>query len=120
MAIYLAGFDAIDSGLYEAAKLDGASPIRVFYEIEIPLLRPQMRLIALSAFIGGIQGYESILLLTDGGPGNASLVPALHLFHHAFQIQQLGYAAAIGVVLFATSFALTMATMRLLRNQVEA
>lgn len=120
LLIYLAGFDGIDQSLYEAAELDGVGPVGLFLEIEVPLLRPHVRLISLNALLAGIQSYEAVLVLTDGGPGNRSLLPALHLFHHAFQFQQLGYAAAIGVVLFVVSLSLTIVTMRLLRNTVEA
>ena len=88
----------------------------VFTRLELPLIVPQIRLVLVMGLIGTIQAYESILVLTDGGPGNASLVPALYLFKNGFAFGRLGYASAIGVILFVITFALTVANMRILRG----
>ena len=116
MLIYLAGLMNIPAPLYEALELDGAGPVTVFTRLELPLIVPQIRLVLVMGLIGSIQAYESILVLTDGGPGNASLVPALYLFKNGFAFGRLGYASAIGVILFVITFALTVANMRILRG----
>lgn len=117
MLIYLAGLMNIPASLYEALELEGAGPMTVFARLELPLIVPQIRLVLVMALIGSIQAYENILVLTDGGPGNASLVPALYLFKNGFSFGRLGYASAIGVVLFAITFFLTLVNMRVLRGE---
>jgi ABC-type sugar transport system permease subunit len=119
LLIYLAGFLAIPRDVYEALSLDGATPRHVFFQVEVPLLSPQISLVTLLAIFGAIQSYEQILILTNGGPGNATLVPALHLFQSAFQFGNLGYASAIGVVLFVVCAAASWLSLRLSRSRRE-
>jgi raffinose/stachyose/melibiose transport system permease protein len=116
LLIYLAGFLNIPQELREAMEIDGASPLRRFWSLDIPLIRPQVQIVAILGIIMLLQAYENILILTNGGPGSASLVPALYLFRNGFEYGRLGYAAAIGCVLFALSLVFTLINMRLLRS----
>lgn len=117
MLIFLAGFINIPKSLYEAATLDGASRMDVLRKVEMPLLLPQFRIVAILACLGLVQGYESILVLTAGGPANATLVPGLYLFRNCFEFGKLGYASAIGFVLFVICLVLTVLNMTLLRGK---
>jgi len=106
--IYLAGMLTIPSDLYEAARMDGAGRWRTFWRIELPLLRGQTRLLVILSVILGLQNYDNVFLLTQGGPADASVVPGLLLYNNAFRYGQYGYAAAIGVLLFIIIFVLTV------------
>lgn len=98
--LYYGGFTSIDSSLYEAAKIDGASRWRIFWKIQLPLVRPQMKLLIMLQFIGSIQDYGGIYLLTQGGPGTATYVPGLELYYNATTFGNYGYACAMGLVMF--------------------
>ena len=108
LLIYLAGFLSIPPSLVEAAKLDGAGALRLFASVELPMLRTQIGVIALLSLLGVLQNFDNIQILTNGGPMNASLTPALYLFRSGFEFGQLGYASALGVVLLALCAALTL------------
>jgi ABC-type sugar transport system permease subunit len=115
--IYLAGLISVPASLHEAARLDGASPWQVFLRVELPLLMPQMRIVVLLGIVGTLHSYEHILVLTGGGPGYATLVPALYLFRHGFEWGNLGVASAVGVILFALGIGLSWLNLRLLRER---
>jgi raffinose/stachyose/melibiose transport system permease protein len=89
------------------------------WRIELPLIFGQLRLVLILAVIGGLQNYTNILILTQGGPGTASMVPGLYLYDQAFQYFNFGYACAIGVILFVIILAFTILNMRYARSSVE-
>ena len=103
--IFLAGLQAISGDVYEAAKVDGASPRQTFWRITVPLLRPVILFTAVNSTIGGLQIFtESRVLFGDtnniGGPGDAGLTIVSYLYQSAFIKNQFGYGAAIGWALF--------------------
>ena len=108
LLVYLAGFLSIPTSFDEAARLDGATSWVVFTRVELPILAPQIRIIALLSLLGVVQNFDNIQILTNGGPINASLTPALYLFRSGFEFGQLGYASALGVVLLGVCAALTL------------
>ncbi|WP_438479316.1 carbohydrate ABC transporter permease [Oleiharenicola lentus] len=116
LLIYLAGFLSIPASLVEAARLDGAGPLRLFLSVELPMLRTQIGVIALLALLGVLQNFDNIQILTNGGPMNASLTPALYLFRSGFEFGQLGYASALGVVLLLLCALLTLLVRRVGRK----
>ena len=116
LLIYLAGMLNISKSVYEAADLEGASLAQVFWMIELPLLRPQVGIVLALSLIKLIHSYEHILVLTNGGPANATLVPALYLFRNGFEFGHLGYASAVGVILFCITLVLTLINLRLTRR----
>jgi len=117
LLIYLAGFLSIPTSLVEAARLDGAGPLRLFVSVELPMLRTQIGVIALLSLLGVLQNFDNIQILTNGGPMNASLTPALYLFRSGFEFGQLGYASALGVVLLLLCALLTLLVRRLGRRE---
>jgi cellobiose transport system permease protein len=103
--IFLAGLQAISADVYEAAKVDGASPRQTFWRITVPMLRPVILFTAVTSTIGGLQIFtESRVLFGDtnniGGPGDAGLTIVSYLYQSAFIKNQFGYGAAIGWALF--------------------
>jgi len=119
MLIYLAGLQNIPNEIQDAATMDGAVGLRRIVSIELPLIRGQVRLLVILTFITVVEGFESILILTNGGPGTATMVPGLRLYQAAINDFELGYATAIGLVLFFVLFALTLINMRVLRSEVN-
>ena len=119
LLIYLAGLMAISNDVWDACAVDGVTGIRRVLWVDLPLLVPQVRLLATLTTIGALQDFGSILVLTGGGPGLATHVPALHMYFQAFRFGHLGYASAIGLVLFVVIFALSALNMRLGRKATE-
>ena len=104
--LYLAAFGNISKELYEAASLDGARTWTTFRKVELPHLAGQTKLILFITLVAGLQGYENVYIMTNGGPGDASVVPGLILFRNAFRYGQFGYANAIGLTILAMTLAL--------------
>ncbi|GAA5087466.1 ABC-type sugar transport system permease subunit [Thermocatellispora tengchongensis] len=102
---FLAGLKNIPRELYEAAEIDGAGRVRSFFTVTVPMLRPVTAFVAVTVLVGTAQILEEPMLLTKGGPGEATLSVAMFIYREAFTRQQLGYAAAAGVVMFVLVFA---------------
>lgn len=103
-----AGLQAIPEDVFDAAKIDGATGLRRVLRVDLPLLRPQLGLIAMLAIIGNVQYYISPLVLTSGGPGYATTVPALLMFQTARRDGEFGYAMAIAFLLMVLVVILTL------------
>ncbi len=114
--IYYAGLTSIPESVHEAAILDGATGIKKFILVDVPLLMSQVKLLVMLTIIGGVQAFEGILILTRGGPGFKSMVPGLWMYFNAFSFQKFGYACAIGVVLFAVIMILTLINLKYFRS----
>ena len=99
--IFLGGLIQVDRNLFEAADIDGASVTQRFLHIDLPALRPKLMLALTLIFLWSVQDYASVLILTGGGPGVSTYVPALQMFQQISGGQNLGYSSAIGLVLFA-------------------
>jgi raffinose/stachyose/melibiose transport system permease protein len=119
LLVYLAGLMAIPQDVRDSCAIDGAIGWRRVWSVDLPLLRPQIGLLVTLTVIGTLQEFGSILILTAGGPGLSTHVPALHMYFQAFRFGHLGYAAAIGLVLFAAIFALSAAGSRTLRRRQD-
>jgi ABC-type sugar transport system permease subunit len=112
LLIYLAGLTAIPTDVWDSCALDGATGLRRIWAVDLPLLRPQVSLLITLTIIGTLQDFGSILILTGGGPGLATHVPALHMYFQAFRFGHRGYASAIGFVLFAVILTLSLLNQR--------
>ncbi len=119
LLIYLAGLLAIPSEILEAATMDGATSLRRFFAMELPLIVPQVRLIVILNVIGSLQNFGWQLLVTRGGPNNATTVPAWEMYQSAMTEGRFGVASAIGVVLFVLIFVLTLVNNSYIRSNVE-
>ena len=98
--IYMSGLMSISSEVLEAAKLDGASVLCRITRIDLPLLIGQIRYFLIFGLIGGFQDYSTQIVLTDGGPGYSTYVPGYYMYQQAFMHDNMGYASAIGSVMF--------------------
>ena len=119
LLIYLAGLLAIPAEILEAATMDGATSWRRFFAMELPLIVPQIRLIVILNVIGSLQNFGWQLLVTRGGPNNATTVPAWEMYQSAMTEGRFGVASAIGVVLFVVIFVLTLVNNSYIRSNVE-
>jgi raffinose/stachyose/melibiose transport system permease protein len=113
--IFLGGLQNLPRDVLDAGRLDGLSAVRRVFAIDIPLLLPQFRIVVILSGIFAVQNFVPILLLTNGGPGTATLVPGLDMYQSAFANDQYGYGMAIGTLLFVAMLIFTLAVMRALR-----
>jgi len=100
MIIFLAGLQNVPTQLYEAAEIDGATIWSKFYNITVPLMTPLILFNVILGMIGSFQVFTTVYLITDGGPGNASLTYILYVYRHAFEWLHMGYASALAWILF--------------------
>ncbi|MDA8219332.1 MAG: sugar ABC transporter permease [Dehalococcoidales bacterium] len=117
--IYLAGLQGIDQMYYEAASIDGANWWGRFRHITVPLLMPTTFFVVVMTIILSFQVFPLIYVMTGGGPGGATSVIVFYLYQQAFIYFRMGYASAIGYVLFAIIFALTLVQFRFLGKHAE-
>ena len=96
MVYFLAGLQSIRRELYEAAAVDGAGTWQTFIHVTIPALRPVIAFVVITSMIGSFQLFDLPYVLTEGGPGNASMTMVMYLYKHGFEFINLGYAATIG------------------------
>ena len=108
IVIYLAGLQGIPTELYEAAHIDGASSWRRFWSVTVPLMTPVLFFQLIVGMIGAFQVFTNPLVLTNGGPANATLVYVLYLYQNAFSFFKMGYASALAWILFLLALALTI------------
>lgn len=100
MVIMLAGLQGVPGHYYEAATLDGAGPWRKLVNVTLPLISPTLFFSLITGFIGSFQAFTGALLLTGGGPNNATMFNMLHVYNNAFVGLRMGYASSLAWVLF--------------------
>lgn len=119
MTIYLAALADIPSTVYEAADVDGAGPIRQFFQITIPQLRNVTSYVLLVGIIGTLQMFDQAFIFSNGtgGPENSTLTPALLIYNNAFgTMNTMGYASAIAVSLSILIFLGAFASNKLTKS----
>lgn len=106
MVFYLSGLQNIEYSVYEAAKIDGASPIQSFFRITVPLLRPTILLTAIMSTNGTLQLFDESVNLTNGGPANATITMSHYIYNVSFKyVPNFGYAASMSyLILFLVAF----------------
>ncbi|AMM86236.1 sugar ABC transporter permease [Martelella sp. AD-3] len=115
MIILLAGLQSIPQDVYEAAKMDRASPWRVFTRITVPMLRPVLLVVFILAVIRSVQTFDEIYVLTGGGPGSATMLLVQYIYETGFAAQPRNYglAAAASLLLGAALLVFTLVQMKL-------
>lgn len=99
--LLLAGMSKIDPALYEAARIDGAGPVREFASITLPSLRQEIGVCVTVTVIAALSSFDIVYISTQGGPGNTTMVPGLEIYYLAFSEREVGVASALAVVLMA-------------------
>jgi len=120
MLFYLASLQAIPVDVYEAAAIDGAGAWRTFWKVTFPLLKPGHFFVLVVSIIGSLQMFDQAFLIggASGGPNYSTMTVVLYLYNQAIKSISFGYAAAVGVVLFAFIFTVTL-IQRLLFGRAE-
>jgi multiple sugar transport system permease protein len=118
MLFFLAGLAAIPPSLYEAASIDGATRWEQFRRVTLPLLRPTMLFVLVTGVIGSFQVFDTVYVMTAGGPGNATEVASLNIYNTAFAGFRIGEASAMSVVLFLIILAITIAQFRYFNKRI--
>jgi raffinose/stachyose/melibiose transport system permease protein len=114
--LLLAGMSKIDTTLYEAARIDGAGPLREFFSITLPSLRQEIGVCATVTVIAALASFDIIYISTQGGPGTSTMVPGLEIYRQAFFNRQVGVASALAVVLTALVLVCVLPIQRLTRE----
>ena len=119
MVVFRAGLQAIPDELYESAALDGAGRLRTFWSLTLPLIKPTLLFAAVITLVGGMRTFGQVIIMTNGGPGTSSEVLALYMYRLAFEFLDFGQAAAVGFILFAIIFILSLMLFRALGFESE-
>ncbi|HUN06775.1 MAG TPA: sugar ABC transporter permease [Aggregatilineales bacterium] len=121
LVIFIAALQAIPDEMKDAARVDGAGPWQVFWNVTLPLLRPTLLVTSVLTVISSFQVFDLIQVMTQGGPGRVgqTRVLVLDIYESAFRFERMGWAAAISVVMFGVVALLTLAQTRLLRTRWE-
>ncbi|WP_224547227.1 carbohydrate ABC transporter permease [Mesorhizobium sp. CA16] len=118
--IFLGGLSSIPDDLYEAAALEGATPLQQFREITFPLLKPFINIAIVLNTIYVFNSFPIIWVMTQGGPANSTDILVTHLYKLAFRIGKLGEASAVSLVMFAILLVCTMIYVRLAMREQRA
>jgi multiple sugar transport system permease protein len=119
MLIYVAALQDVPKELEEAAQLDGAGAVTMFRRITVPMISQAIFFNVTITVIGAFQIYESVIVLTNGGPGDSTRSVVMYLAEQAFSNFQIGYASAIAVTLFLIILAATLIQFRIRRSWVH-
>ncbi|MBE7700502.1 sugar ABC transporter permease [Oerskovia sp. Sa1BUA8] len=122
--IYQGAAKAVPPMLYEAAEIDGAGRVRSFFAITLPQLRNTMITSMILMIVGGLTTFDTVLILTNGGPGTDTTITAFYMYQKAFRGFDFGLASAIAVVLVVAATAISLVTVRLsgydkMRSELE-
>jgi raffinose/stachyose/melibiose transport system permease protein len=110
--LFMAGVQKVPRSLYDAARVDGAGPVREFLAVTLPALRGEVAVALTLTTIAALRNFDLVYLTTSGGPGDATTVPAFEVYQRAFRGGDVGGAAAVGVCLAAVIFALSFGINR--------
>lgn len=120
MVIYLAGLQQVPIALYEAADLDGASPLRKTFQITIPMLSPVIMFNVVMAIIGSFQVFTQPYIMFPGGaPERSTYFYSVYIYDAAFRDNRMGYASAMGWIMFLIILVLTLTAIKFMDKKVH-
>ncbi|MCZ7375856.1 carbohydrate ABC transporter permease [Micromonospora sp. WMMC250] len=115
--LLVTGMSKIDPALYEAARLDGAGPVREFLAVTLPSLRQEIGVCLTVTIIAALASFDIVYISTSGGPGLQTTVPGLEIYRLAFSQRQVGLASALAVVLMLLVLVCVLPIQRLTRGE---
>jgi len=115
--LFLAGIQRISPDLYDAARVDGASPVREFFSITVPQLKRETGAAITITTVAALQSFTLIYQATNGGPGYATMVPGLLVYRDGFQLGEVGVASALGITMAVLIFGLTFGIRALIERR---
>ena len=113
MVLFIAGVQKIPTSLYDAARVDGAGPVREFFAVTLPGLRAELLVAFVLTTINALRSFDIVYNTTAGGPGGSTIVPSMYMYQNAFLYNRVGYAAAISTVLAIAIFLLAALVLRI-------
>jgi multiple sugar transport system permease protein len=116
MVVYLAALQSIPRMYYEAARIDGASALRQFLHVTLPLLKPATFLLLVLSIIYSFHVFDLIYVMTGGGPGFSTTMLVQYIFRSAFVTAEMGYASAVGIALYVLILGFTILQWRTSRQ----
>ncbi|MGW0805708.1 carbohydrate ABC transporter permease [Nonomuraea sp. NPDC002799] len=119
MMIYLAGLQTIPTNLYEAARVDGAGAWRRMWSITVPLMVPYIAVATTMAMLDAMQAFTTVFVMTKGGPQDATLMLGYYVWSEAFEKYDMGYASAVGLVLWVLLIVMALLNHRLTSGRKE-
>lgn len=111
--LLMAGMARVPDQLYEAASLDGASGVRAFFAITLPAVRGEITVALTLTIIAALKTFDLVYVTTGGGPGTSTTVPSYEVYRRAFELGQVGSAAAVGIVLTLLIFVINLGVNRI-------
>lgn len=119
MLILLSSLKAIPAEIHEAAELDDTGAFRKFFKITVPMLSPQIFFLLITITISSFRVFETVQTLTEGGPGNSTMVLVYYIYKYAFHYFKYGYACAAGTVLLGILMILTLLYFKIVEKKVH-
>ena len=119
LVLFMAGVQKIPQSLYDAARVDGAGPLREFFAVTLPNLRGEIAVALTLTTIAALRNFDLVYLTTQGGPGDSTSVPAFQVYTRAFQVGQVGSAAAVGFTLACLIFLISFLITRIAERGQE-
>lgn len=119
MVILLAGLTTISEDVYEAAAIDGATPVKRFFYITVPLLKPIIKMCILMDIIGTIKVFDLVFVMTEGGPNGLTNLPTTLMYQEAFKYDHYGTGSAIGIIILVICLVGTVASEMLTSKKNE-
>ncbi len=119
MIFYLAALQTVPASLKDAARLEGAGPVRVFFDITLPLLMPTTIFVCVNALINAFRLVDHVIVLTEGGPNNASALLLYYIYQTTFGYRDFAYGATLSVVMVALLGGLALIQFKLLDRKAH-
>ena len=119
IVVYLAGIKGVPVELYESASIDGASELRKFFRITVPMVSPTTFFLVIMGIIGSFKAFDQISILTQGGPGTATTVIAYYIYRTAFEFYNMGFASSAAWIMFIMIFIVTLIQWRYQKKWVN-
>lgn len=120
MVILIAGLTTIPDEIYEAADIDGATPIKKFFHITVPMLKPILSMCILMDIIGSVKVFDLIFVMTEGGPNGLTNLPTTLMYYDAFRYDNYGRGSAIGVIILIIALALTIGSNFVMNKEKDS
>ena len=117
--LFSIGIEAIDPAVMEAARVDGANSRQMLWHVTLPLLMPMTLFVLVSTLISGMGSFALILVMTEGGPDDSTLVTALYMYRMAFEALRIGRACAVAILLALVTLLLALLQFRYFGRDAE-
>jgi raffinose/stachyose/melibiose transport system permease protein len=117
MVLFIAGVQKIPTELYEAARVDGAGPVREFFAVTLPALRGEIMVALVFTLTIALRNFDIVWNTTMGGPGESTMVPSIYVYEGAFITRDIGQAASISILLTILILAITATVIGVLRER---